>query len=133
MAHTLNFNRPDIVSKGDETYKVLEVLLFWSLPFITNVHIPGGGKQSHIVAVIIIIFSTILKQCITELIFIIPDLLVKISEHVDPEGVLLVQFVAISVLHSLLGLGGGQVLEEDVSTQNNSKVIPMKQHSAPGV
>lgn len=40
--------------------------------------------------------------------------LVKVSEEVDPECMLLVQFVPICVFHSLQGLSGSSILQEDV-------------------
>lgn len=41
-------------------------------------------------------------------------LLVKVSEEVDPECMLFVQFVSICVLYSLKGLGRSGILQEDV-------------------
>lgn len=40
--------------------------------------------------------------------------LVEVGEEVDPERVLLVQLVAISILHSIYGMGRRRVLQEDV-------------------
>lgn len=41
-------------------------------------------------------------------------ILVEVSEQVDAEGVLLVQLVAVSVLHCFVGVTRAGVLQEDV-------------------
>lgn len=44
----------------------------------------------------------------------VSDSLVKICEEVDPERVLLIEFVAISILHSFKGLSGSSIFQEYV-------------------
>lgn len=40
--------------------------------------------------------------------------LIKVCEEVDSESVLLIQFVSICILHSIHGVGGRHVLQENV-------------------
>lgn len=47
----------------------------------------------------------------------VSDSLVEICEEVDPERVLLVEFVTISILHSFKGLSGSSIFQEYVPAQ----------------
>ena len=42
------------------------------------------------------------------------DLLVKVSEEIDPERVLLVQLVAVCIFHGIQGMGRGGVFQERI-------------------
>lgn len=57
-------------------------------------------------------------------------LLVKVSEEVDSERVLLVKFVPICILNSFESLGGGGVLQKDVPVEEICRTVntPLTQH-----
>lgn len=52
----------------------------------------------------------------------VSDSLVEICEEVDPERVLLVEFVAISILHGFKGLSGSSIFQEYVPAQYTGRL-----------
>lgn len=57
-------------------------------------------------------------------------LLVKVREEVDPERVLLVQLVAISILHSIQGMGRRRIFQEGVPESRQSSSANCKTRQA---
>lgn len=96
--------------KQQNTHKIFERLLLWGFPFITDIHVP---KQIANRIILLVSHTHTYHQLLC---FSLEpaDLLVKVSEEVDPECMLLVKFVSICILNSFKSLCRSSILQENV-------------------
>lgn len=68
------------------------------------------------------------KSHLWRILIYMTHLLVKVSEEVDPERVLFVQFVSIGILYGLHGLSRKSIFQEDVPTRTEDLFCHYVQH-----